>query len=75
MIKFFCVILWFMHLIYDAPLLIILFVAGLVLAAGTMVALLNLLARSDIDPSILHDSGLIIHSAPGNYLIDSSTVV
>jgi hypothetical protein len=53
-----------MHLIYDAPLLIILFVAGMVLAAGTMVALLNLMARSDIDPAIVHDTSLINHAAP-----------
>ncbi len=55
-IKFFCVIFWFMHLIYDAPLLTILFLAGLVLAAGTMVALLNLMAHDDVDPAILHES-------------------
>jgi len=55
-VKFFCVIFWFMHLIYDAPLLTMLFIAGLVLAAGTMLALLNLMSRSDVDPAILHDS-------------------
>jgi len=63
LVKFVCVILWFMHLIYDAPLLLILFVGGMLLAAGTMVALLNLLARSDVDPAVLHDSGVVIHSA------------
>jgi cytochrome c oxidase subunit 4 len=73
-IKFFCVILWFMHLIYDAPLLIILFVAGLFLAAGTMVALLNLLSRSDVDPAVLHDS-MVIHPAAGDFVIDRPTVV
>jgi len=55
-VKFFCVIFWFMHLIYDAPLLTILFLAGMVLAAGTMIALLGLMERSDIDPATLHDS-------------------
>jgi len=55
-VKFFCVIFWFMHLIYDAPLLTILFLAGMVLAGGTMIALLGLIERSDVDPAILHDS-------------------
>ena len=63
-VKFVCVILWFMHLIYDAPLLLILFVGGMILAAGTMVALLNLMASSDVDPAILKDSSLVLHSAP-----------
>ena len=74
-IKFFCVILWFMHLIYDAPLLIILFVAGLVLAAGTMVALLNLMSRSDVDPGILHDSSLVIRATPADQIMNGFTVV
>jgi len=73
-IKFFCVILWFMHLIYDAPLLIILFVAGLFLAAGTMVALLNLFARSDIDPAILHEGSLIAPRSSVSQVIYESTV-
>ena len=60
-VKFICVILWFMHLIYDAPLLIILFIAGMVLAAGTMIALLNLMAHGDVDPTMLHESSLTTH--------------
>ena len=48
-IKFFCVILWFMHLIYDRMLCFALFIAGLILAAGTMVALLALLSVDDVD--------------------------
>jgi hypothetical protein len=28
------------------------------------VALLNLMARSDVDPAILHDSSLILHVSP-----------
>jgi cytochrome c oxidase subunit 4 len=55
-VKFFCVIFWFMHLIYDAPLLTILFLAGLVLAAGTMIALLSLMQYDDVDPAIRHES-------------------
>jgi cytochrome c oxidase subunit 4 len=52
-IKFMCVILWFMHLIYDPPLLIILFLAGLVIAAGTMLALLSLMVPKDVDPELI----------------------
>ena len=48
-IKFFCVILWFMHLIYDKALLFGLFIAGLLLAAGTMIALLALFSPKDVD--------------------------
>ena len=50
--KFLCVILWFMHLIYDHPLLTILFIGGMLLAAGTMVALLRLMAAEDVDPAV-----------------------
>ncbi len=75
LVKFICVILWFMHLIYDAPLLLILFVAGMVLAAGTMVALLNLMAHSDVDPADLHESSLVLHSPTANPLIDGSATV
>jgi cytochrome c oxidase subunit 4 len=55
-VKFFCVIFWFMHLIYDAPLLTLLFLGGMLLAAGTMIALLGLLQHDDVDPNILHES-------------------
>ncbi len=57
-VKFFCVIFWFMHLIYDAPLLTILFLAGMVLAAGTMIALLGLMQAGDLDPAVVHTSWL-----------------
>ncbi len=53
-VKFFCVIFWFMHLIYDAPLLTILFLAGMVLAAGTMLALLGLMQAGDLDEAVVH---------------------
>lgn len=49
LIKFICVILWFMHLIYDKILLFWLFMAGLVLAGGTMIALLVLFSPKDVD--------------------------
>ena len=48
-VKFFCVILWFMHLIYDKLLCFALFITGMTLAAGTMIALLCLFSPEDID--------------------------
>lgn len=48
-VKFICVILWFMHLIYDKMLCLYLFVTGLILATGTMIALLSLFHPEDID--------------------------
>jgi cytochrome c oxidase subunit IV len=48
-IKFFAVILWFMHLIYDHKLLFWIFMCGLVLAFATYAALLSLFSVQDID--------------------------
>ncbi|WP_269540120.1 cytochrome C oxidase subunit IV family protein [Cerasicoccus fimbriatus] len=48
-VKFFAVILWFMHLIYDKQLLFWLFMAGMILATGTMIALLALFSIDDVD--------------------------
>jgi len=48
-IKFFAVIFWFMHLIYDRMLLFWLFLTGMVLATGTMIALLLLFSPNDVD--------------------------
>jgi len=48
-VKFFAVILWFMHLIYDARLLFWLFFAGLVLAFATFTAVLMLFETGRID--------------------------
>jgi cytochrome c oxidase subunit 4 len=48
-IKFFAVILWFMHLIYDHKLLFWIFMCGLVLAFATFAAVLNLFEASRID--------------------------
>ena len=48
-IKFFAVILWFMHLIYDARLLFWLFFAGLALAFATFTAVLVLFSTDRID--------------------------
>lgn len=48
-VKFFAVIMWFMHLIYDHRLLFWLFVTGLALAFATFTALLSLFAVERID--------------------------
>ena len=47
--KFFAVILWFMHLIYDARLLFWLFIAGLGLACATFTALIALFSFDRVD--------------------------
>jgi hypothetical protein len=47
--KFFAVIAWFMHIIYDKKLLIYLFMAGLSIAFATVVALLFLFESERID--------------------------
>ncbi|NBX02063.1 hypothetical protein EBR11_06005 [bacterium] len=48
-VKFFAVILWFMHLIYDHRLLFWVFVSGLALAFATFTALLTLFHVDCID--------------------------
>lgn len=48
-VKFFAVILWFMHLIYDHKLLFWIFLSGLVLAFATFSALLALFSLDRID--------------------------
>lgn len=48
-IKFIGVILWFMHLIYDKMICLSLFIVGMVLATGTMIALLLLFSPADVD--------------------------
>jgi len=47
--KFFAVIAWFMHLVYDKLILTLVFGAGLAIALGTVVALLCLMSRSHVD--------------------------
>ena len=47
--KFFCVILWFMHLIYDKALLFLLFMSGLLIAVGTVIALMCLFSPQEVD--------------------------
>jgi len=48
-IKFFAVILWFMHLIYDHKLLFWVFMCGMVLAFATFAAVLNLFSFDRVD--------------------------
>jgi hypothetical protein len=48
-IKFFAVILWFMHLIYDHKLLFWIFMCGMVLAFATYAAVLALFSVDRID--------------------------
>jgi cytochrome c oxidase subunit 4 len=47
--KFFAVIAWFMHLIYDKLLLSLVFGAGLAIAAGTVVALMFIMSPANVD--------------------------
>jgi cytochrome c oxidase subunit 4 len=48
-VKFFAVVLWFMHLIYDHKLLFWLFMMGLVLACATFTALVLLFSFDRVD--------------------------
>jgi len=57
-IKFMCVILWFMHLLEDPPLLTVLFLGGLLLAVGTLLALLGIMSPKDVDPETLQNSSV-----------------
>lgn len=47
--KFFAVIAWFMHLVYDRLLLTLVFGAGLAIASGTVVALMCIMSPSHVD--------------------------
>ena len=49
LVKFFAVILWFMHLIYDHRLLFWLFMSGLLLACATFTALVVLFSFDRVD--------------------------
>lgn len=58
-VKFFCVILWFMHLIYDKLFLFLVFMAGLLIALGTVVALMYLFVPTDLDPAYYSALGVL----------------
>ncbi len=63
-IKFACVIAWFMHLIYDKILLSVIFLAAMVLASGTVAALMLLFSGKHVDfdaitVGMMHLSGLL----------------
>ena len=69
--KFAAVVMFFMHLFYDKKLLTFLFVAGLVCAAGTMVALLRLIPQGilngpDKNPGIATAFNRHITAPPSN---------
>jgi cytochrome c oxidase subunit 4 len=59
LIKFFGVIFWFMHLIYDNIALTLFFFAGMIIATGTIIALMLLLSASDVDPEIEYLEGRV----------------
>lgn len=52
-IKFGCVVAWFMHLIYDRLLLTLLLLTGLIIAGGTMAALLALFNSAEVDTAAI----------------------
>ena len=49
LIKFVCVIAWFMHLLYDKLLLTLVFMTGLIIGTGTVVALMLLFSPKEVD--------------------------
>jgi len=51
--KFFAVIAWFMHLVYDKLLLTLVFGAGLSIAVGTVIALMCVMSPSHVDFSAI----------------------
>ncbi|MGJ3242978.1 MAG: cytochrome C oxidase subunit IV family protein [Opitutales bacterium] len=64
-IKFAAVITWFMHLIYDRVLLTFFFLAGLIIATGTVIALMLLFSDREVDfevisPDLLEGSALML---------------
>lgn len=52
LIKFIGVIFWFMHLIYDNRFLTVVFLVGMLLATGTITALLLLFSEKYVDPDL-----------------------
>ncbi len=64
LVKFIGVIFWFMHLIYDGKLLTIIFLFGMVLAAGTATALLLIFSDKHVDKDLpFYQKGLEQHEA------------
>ena len=61
LIKFVAVIFWFMHLIYDKKLCFWLFIFGLLLATGTVTALLFLMSPHDVDRDALTEAANSVH--------------
>ncbi len=52
LIKFVGVIFWFMHLLWDKAFLTIVFLFGMVIASGTIAALLLLFSEGYVDPAM-----------------------
>lgn len=59
LVKFFGVIFWFMHLIYDHKLLTLVFCASLAIATGTAIALMFLFHPDDVIPLPKDDLGWV----------------
>jgi len=51
-IKFIGVVLWFMHIIYDRMILLWVFLSGLIIACGTVYALMKLFSPVDVDHAL-----------------------
>jgi cytochrome c oxidase subunit 4 len=52
LIKFIGVIFWFMHLLWDKAFLTIVFLFGMLIASGTIAALLLLFSEGYVDPAM-----------------------
>lgn len=66
LIKFFGVIFWFMHLIYDKPLYTWSFMAGMVITTGIIIALMLLFSPAKVDHEAID---LSYHLLSGIYQI------
>lgn len=62
-VKFFCVIAWFMHLIYDKLLLTLVFFTGLIIGTGTVAALLLLFSSNMVDHEAIELGLLTLRSS------------
>lgn len=68
-VKFFGVILWFMHLIYDNLMLFWVFLAGLVIAFGTVYALSHLFEQSDLDIKNYHPGAAFSPASKSSFTV------
>ena len=70
-VKFFGVILWFMHLVYDKVLCSVLFLMGLIIAVGTVTALLVLFDEEETIP--LESAAIRDEAWPGDAFLQKAT--